>query len=339
MRLIVNCVRNTLATLHPVNHRNTTRPAGRLLFPLPRHMFCDMNEPITSSIPAPDTSDNAAPDQHDPGRDHMATSGHPVRPVQIGVINWIGLWTLYLREVQRFAKVGMQTVIAPVITSMLFLIVFDVAIGDRAQLAGDVGFIAFLIPGLVMMTVLQNAFANSSSSLVVSKVQGNIVDLLMPPIGPGELLFGLAAGGMTRGMAVGLLVTLVLGVFGGLSLPAAPLTALTFLILGSLALAFAGVLVGVWSNKFDEMAAITNFLIQPLAFLSGTFYSVDRLPPPFDSIATMNPFFYAIDGFRYGMIGIGDRPIATGLIGLTLMNVVLGWLCYRVLKSGWRLKS
>ncbi|HCV88074.1 MAG TPA: multidrug ABC transporter permease, partial [Alphaproteobacteria bacterium] len=131
-----------------------------------------------------------------------ATSGL-VRPVQIGPINWIGLWTLYLREVQRFAKVGMQTVIAPVITSMLFLMVFAVAVGDRAQLAGDVSFIAFLVPGLAMMTVLQNAFANSSSSLVVAKVQGNIVDLLMPPIGPGELLFGLAAGGMTRGIAVG----------------------------------------------------------------------------------------------------------------------------------------
>ena len=144
---------------------------------------------------------------------------------------------------------------------------------------------------------------------------------------------------MTRGIAVGLVAALVLGIFGGLSLPAAPLTALAFLILGSLAMAFAGVLAGVWSSKFDEMAAITNFIIQPLAFLSGTFYSVDRLPPPFDSIATMNPFFYAIDGFRYGLIGIADRPITTGLIGLTVVNVVLGWLCYRVLKSGWRLKS
>ncbi|MEC7304603.1 MAG: ABC transporter permease [Pseudomonadota bacterium] len=259
--------------------------------------------------------------------------------MQIGRVNWVGLRTLYLREVQRFAKVGMQTVVAPVITSMLFLMVFAVAVGDRAQLAGDVGFISFLVPGLVMMTVLQNAFANSSSSLVVSKVQGNIVDLLMPPIGPGELLVGLALGGMSRGLAVGLLAALVLGVFAGLQLPAAPLVALAFLVLGSLAMALAGILAGVWSNKFDEMAAITNFLIQPLAFLSGTFYSVDRLPPPFDTIATLNPFFYAIDGFRYGLIGIGDRPVATGLVGLVLVNGVLWLLCYRVLKSGWRLKS
>ena len=132
---------------------------------------------------------------------------------------------------------------------------------------------------------------------------------------------------------------LVLGLFAGLQLPAAPLIALAFLVLGSLAMALAGILAGVWSNKFDEMATITNFLIQPLAFLSGTFYSVDMLPAPFDTVATLNPFFYAIDGFRYGLIGVGDRSIVTGLVGLVLVNGVLWLLCYRVLKSGWRLKS
>ena len=289
-------------------------------------MFGRMNE---QSSPPTDT----------PVRQGDAGAPAPVRPVQIGRVNWVGLQTLYLREVQRFAKVGMQTVVAPVITSMLFLMVFAVAVGDRAQLAGDISFISFLVPGLVMMTVLQNAFANSSSSLVVSKVQGNIVDLLMPPIGPGELLVGLALGGMTRGIAVGLFAALVLGLFAGLQLPAAPLTALAFLVLGSLAMSLAGILAGVWSNKFDEMATITNFLIQPLAFLSGTFYSVDRLPAPFDTMATLNPFFYAIDGFRYGLIGVGDRSIVTGLVGLVLVNGVLWLLCYRVLKSGWRLKS
>ena len=173
-------------------------------------------------------------EQSSPPTDTLVRQGDagapaPVRPVQIGRVNWVGLQTLYLREVQRFAKVGMQTVVAPVITSMLFLMVFAVAVGDRAQLAGDISFISFLVPGLVMMTVLQNAFANSSSSLVVSKVQGNIVDLLMPPIGPGELLVGLALGGMTRVIAVGLFAALVLGLFAGLQLPATPLTALAFL--------------------------------------------------------------------------------------------------------------
>ncbi|MEC8806732.1 MAG: ABC transporter permease [Pseudomonadota bacterium] len=290
-----------------------------------------MNEQTSSPL---SPKDIPADDGH---CDHRVTPSS--RPVQIGRVNWIGLWTLYMREVQRFAKVGMQTVIAPVITSMLFLMVFAVAVGERVQLAGDTDFIAFLVPGLAMMTVLQNAFANTSSSFVVSKVQGNIVDLLMPPIGPGELLVGMAAGGMTRGIAVGLVAALVLGVFGGLSMPAAPLTALAFLILGSLALSFAGILAGIWANKFDEMSAITNFLIQPLAFLSGTFYSVDRLPSPFDTIATLNPFFYAIDGFRYGLLGIADRPVVTGIICLVLLNGVLGWLCYVVLKSGYRLKS
>ena len=292
-------------------------------------MFCDMYEQTPASPSKTDLHFRHTRQPH----------GLPVRPIRIGRVNWVGLWTLYMREVQRFAKVAMQTVAAPVITSMLFLMVFAVAIGGRARLAGDVDFITFLVPGLVMMTVLQNAFANTSSSIVVSKVQGNIVDLLMPPIGPGELLVGLAAGGMTRGIAVGLAAVLVLGLFGGLSMPAAPLVAMAFLVLGSLALALTGILAGVWANKFDEMAAITNFLIQPLAFLSGTFYSVERLPTPFDTIATLNPFFYAIDGFRYGLIGIADRPITVGLVCLVVVNGVLGWLCYRVLKSGYRLKS
>lgn len=295
-------------------------------------MFCGMNDQSSSSPAIPAATDSEF-------RQIIQPQTVSPRPVQIGRINWIGLWTLYLREVQRFAKVAMQTVASPVITSMLFLMVFAVAVGERAQLAGDVDFIAFLVPGLVMMTVLQNAFANTSSSLVVAKVQGNIVDILMPPIGPAELLVGMAAGGMTRGIAVGLTAAVVLGLFGGLSVPAAPLAALAFLVLGSLALAFAGILAGIWANKFDEMAAITNFVIQPLAFLSGTFYSVERLPAPFDTIATLNPFFYAIDGFRYGLIGIADRPVMVGLVCLVVVNGVLGWLCYRVLKSGYRLKS
>ena len=262
-----------------------------------------------------------------------------IRPIQIGQINWIGLQTLYLREVQRFMKVAMQTLAAPVVTSILFLMVFSVAIGDRAGLSGGVDFVTFLIPGLVMMTVLQNAFANTSSSIVVSKVQGNIVDLLMPPLGPGELLVGLAAGGMTRGIMVGIVAAICLAVLGGLGLPSQPLIAMAFLFLGSLLMALAGILAGIRANKFDEMAAITNFVIQPLAFLSGTFYSVNRLPAPFDTIATLNPVFYVIDGFRYGMIGVADRSIVVGLIGLTVLDLVLGYVCYRVLCSGWRLKS
>ena len=261
------------------------------------------------------------------------------RPVHIGIVNWVGVGTLYQREVQRFMKIAMQSLAAPVITSMLFLMVFSVAIGERANFAGDIDFVTFLVPGLVMMTVLQNSFANTSSSIVVAKVQGNIVDLLMPPLGPGELLFGLAAAGMTRGLFVGIGTALVLVVFGSGNQPPHPFIALGFLILGAFAMSFAGILAGIWANKFDELAAITNFVVQPLTFLSGTFYSVDRLPAPFDVIASFNPVFYTIDGFRFGMIGVADRPLLTGLICLLAMNVILAIFCYKALHSGYRLKS
>ena len=261
------------------------------------------------------------------------------RPVHIATVNWVGLGTLYKREVQRFMKIAMQSLAAPVITSLLFLMVFSVAIGERASFAGNVDFVTFLVPGLVMMNVLQNAFANTSSSLVVSKVQGNIVDLLMPPLGPGELLFGLAVAGMTRGLLIGILTALVLVIFEGGAMPPHPLIALGFLILGALAMSFAGIIAGIWANKFDELAAITNFVVQPLTFLSGTFYSVDLLPAPFDAIASLNPVFYTIDGFRYGMIGIADRPLLTGLVCLLAVNVSLVIFCYKALHSGYRLKS
>ena len=261
------------------------------------------------------------------------------RPIYIGLVNWIGLCTLYQREVQRFIKVSMQTLLAPVITSVLFLMVFSVAIGERANFAGDIDFGTFLVPGLVMMNVLQAAFANTSSSLVVAKVQGNIVDLLMPPLGPGELLFGLATAGMTRGLFVGIVTAMVLVVFGGGGLPSYPFIALGFMALGAFAMSFAGILAGIWANKFDELAAITNFLVQPLTFLSGTFYSVDKLPAPFDVIASINPVFYTIDGFRFGMIGVADRPLLTGLYCLLVVNIVLAIFCYKALHSGYRLKS
>tara|TARA_B100000575_G_scaffold291243_1_gene296665 strand:- start:106 stop:966 length:861 start_codon:yes stop_codon:yes gene_type:complete len=271
------------------------------------------------------------------GRSNQITGA--LRPVHIATVNWVGLGTLYKREVQRFMKIAMQSLAAPVITSVLFLMVFSVAIGERASFAGDVDFVTFLVPGLVMMNVLQSAFANTSSSLVVSKVQGNVVDLLLPPLGPGELLLGLAVAGMTRGLLIGTLTALILVIFVGGAMPLHPLIALGFLILGAFAMSFAGIIAGIWANKFDELAAITNFLVQPLTFLSGTFYSVDLLPAPFDVIASLNPVFYTIDGFRYGMIGIADRPLITGLVCLLTVNVFLAIFCYKALDAGYRLKS
>lgn len=262
-----------------------------------------------------------------------------IRPITIGRVNVVGVITLYSREVQRFMNVALQTLAAPVITSLLFFLVFSVAIGNRGDLANGVDFVVFLVPGLIMMNVLQNAFANTSSSLVISKVQGNIIDLLMPPLGPGELLFGLAAAGMTRGFCVGIVTGLSLLFFGNQPFPAHLQIALIYLLLGSLAMSFAGILAGIWANKFDEMAAITNFIVQPLTFLSGTFYSINRLPAPFDMLAALNPIFYTIDGFRYGMIGVADRPLLTGFFTLCAVNLILGLSCYRALATGYRLKS
>ena len=271
-----------------------------------------------------------------------SAASHPIptltRPIVVGRINIIGVITLYRREVQRFMTVALQTLAAPVITSVLFLVVFSLAIGNRGNLAGGVDFAIFLVPGLIMMNVLQNAFANTSSSLVISKVQGNIIDILMPPLGPGELLFGLAMAGITRGFCVGIVTAVTLISLGEHGSPVYPLIALAYLLLGSLALSFAGILAGIWANKFDEMAAITNFIVQPLTFLSGTFYSINRLPAPFDMIAGLNPIFYAIDGFRYGMIGLADRSLLTGFLCLCAVNVGLGVLCYQALSSGYRLK-
>ena len=269
-------------------------------------------------------------------------SRHPyviVRPITIGAVNTIGLITLYQKEVQRFLKVGLQTLCAPVVTALLFMLVFSVALGSRATPYDGVSFSGFLAPGLVMMAVLQNAFANTSSSIVIGKVQGNIVDILMPPLGPGELLTAMVCAGVTRGLLVGCACAITLTILGGLGLPPAPFVAFIYLLLGSTALAFAGVLAGIWAQKFDSLAAITNFVIQPLAFLSGTFYSVHNLPAPFDVIAAANPVFMVIDGFRYGMIGRSDTGLTQGFFILILINMILAITCFHILKSGYRLKS
>ncbi len=262
-----------------------------------------------------------------------------IRPIIIGAVNTIGIITLYQKEVQRFLKVGLQTLCAPVVTTMLFMLVFSVALGNRATPYDGVSFSEFLGPGLVMMAVLQNAFANTSSSFVIGKVQGNIVDILMPPLGPGELLTAMVCAGITRGVLVGCACAVTLIILGELGMPAVPLVAFIYLLLGSTALAFAGVLAGIWAKKFDSLAAITNFVIQPLAFLSGTFYSVHNLPAPFDVLASANPVFMVIDGFRYGMIGRSDTGLLQGVCILIVIDIILAITCFHILKSGYRLKS
>lgn len=258
---------------------------------------------------------------------------------QIGsaAVNWIGLWTLYLREVRRFLSVAAQTVTGPVITTMLFLVVFSVALGRRAPPNESLSYAAFLAPGLIMMTMAQNAFANTSSSLLIAKVQGNIGDFLMAPLSPGELVCGFALGGVTRGLLVGVVVALAMLPFAPLGL-AHPGYVLFHAIAASLLLALLGILGGLWAQKMDHLAAVTNFVVTPLTFLSGTFYSVEDLEAPFQTAAHLNPFFYMIDGFRYGMIGDNESSLTAGLVVLSVTNFVLAVACHRLIASGWRLK-
>lgn len=257
---------------------------------------------------------------------------------QFGSVNWRGLWTLYHREVKRFFKVFTQTLAAPVVTTLLFYTIFTVALQNRVGTVGSVPFPVFLAPGLIMMTILQNSFANTSSSMMTSKIQGNIVDVLMPPITPLEMLCGFLGGGITRGIIVGLSATLAMSVL--VDFPFHNVAAILFFaITASAMMALLGMVGGIWAEKFDHMAAITNFVVVPLSFLSGTFYSIARLPEIWQVVAKFNPFFYAIDGLRYGFIGQGDAPFWLGAVVMIGVNVSLFVVVHRMLATGYKLKS
>ncbi len=257
---------------------------------------------------------------------------------RFGRVNWLGLYTLALREVMRFVSVWTQTLLAPLVTAALFLPIFSIAIGpNRGEVLG-VSFTAFIAPGILMMTVIQNAFANTSSSIVISKVQGNIVDTLMPPLSAGELVIGYLAGGLARGLAVALAIGL--GILLVLGIPIAhPLWALVFVILGSTLMGAVGLVAGVFANKFDQMAAITNFIVTPLAFLSGTFYSVAALPPVIYEITHVNPVFYLIDGVRFGVLGVSDSSPWLGLAVCSVTTVAVSLFAWAMFRSGYRLKA
>ena len=257
---------------------------------------------------------------------------------RFGRVNWLGLWTLYAREVRRFAKVWGQTVLAPIATAALFLAVFHFALADRRGAVMGTPFESFLAPGVLMMAVVQNAFANTSSSILIAKVQGNIVDTLMPPLSAAELLVGYVLGGATRGLAVA--VAIGVPMFLALGVPVTSWGwAAAFVALAALALALAGLIVGLWCQKFDQMATITNFVVTPLAFLSGTFYSVSDLPLGFWAVSHVNPVFYFIDGFRFGTLGVSDgSPWLALAFGLAVTGG-LGWRAYRMLRDGVGLKA
>ncbi len=258
----------------------------------------------------------------------------------IARLNTEGMKTLYLKEVRRFFKVQLQTIWAPAVTTLMFLVIFAVALGRGDVLILGVPYADFLGPGLIVMGMIQNSFANTSSSILVAKVQGSIIDVLMPPLSAGELMLAWVGGALTRAWLVGLAVWAVMVVAPGVNVPVRdPLLVLYFGTMGAILLALLGILTGVWADKFDHAAAATNFVVQPLTLLSGTFYAVERLGPTVAGIAHANPFFHVIDGFRAGFIGVSDGPLGQSALVLALVNIALWLLCYRVVKSGWKLRA
>lgn len=249
-----------------------------------------------------------------------------------------GMWTLFRKEILRFWKVSFQTVAAPVITALLYLLIFSHVLESHVQVYEGVTYTAFLIPGLMMMSLLQNAFANSSSSLIQSKVMGNIVFLLLTPLSYREVFTAFLLAAIIRGLVVGACVWLVALFF--VDLPVAqPLLILAFAVLGGGLLGSLGIIAGIWAEKFDQMAAFQNFIIMPLSFLSGVFYSIHSLPPFWQTVSHLNPFFYMIDGFRHGFFGQGDiaPEISLAVVGVSFL--ALSWITLRLLKSGYKLRG
>jgi ABC-2 type transport system permease protein len=248
--------------------------------------------------------------------------------------------TLLYKELLRFWKVSFQTILAPVLTSLLYLLIFSHVLERNVSVFdGRVRYTEFLVPGLVMMSVLQNAFANTSSSLIQSKVTGNLIFVLLPPLSPLELFVAYVAGAMVRGLVVGLGVFVVTLFFvpSLLAMPH-PLWALGFALLGSAILGTLGLIAGIAAEKFDQLSAFQNFIIMPLTFLSGVFYSIHTLPPFWQAASHVNPFFYMIDGFRYGFFGLSDVPPLASLAIVGAACLALSALTLALLHRGWRLR-
>lgn len=259
-------------------------------------------------------------------------------PRRFGAVNWIGFAALYSKEVRRYLKVVAQTVLAPVVTTLLYIVVFVIALAGARPAVDGVPYPEFLAPGLIMMAVLSNAFQNSSSSLMIAKMQGTNVDFLMPPLGATELTLAFVLGAATRGAVVAVATALTLLPFIDLG-PHHVWAVLYYGLMAGVLFGALGVLGGVWAEKFDHMAAIQNFVMLPLVFLSGSFYSIHRLPEPFQAANHFNPVFYLIDGFRYGFTGHADGPVWIGAavtFAATFASIAGAWA---VLRSGWRLKS
>ena len=257
---------------------------------------------------------------------------------RFGLINWVGAWTLYKKEVLRFLIVWIQTIFSPLISSLLFLLVLSLAIGaDRGDILG-VPFITFLAPGLISMQVIQQSFSHSSSSFMIGKIQGNILDLLYAPLSAAEVTVSISLAAVTRSVMIAAVSIIVFKLIIKIEITNYLLLVI-FTLLSSFILGNIGIIAGLWAEKFDHMATVTNFVIVPLSFLSGTFYSIERLPDFLQAVSKVNPFFYMIDGFRYSFIGTSDGSISVGLVYLTALSFVSWLVCYLLYKKGYKIKS
>jgi ABC-2 type transport system permease protein len=265
-------------------------------------------------------------------------TGQSLEPRAYRGVNWEGFKTLYLREVRRYMKVLMQTIAAPVVTTLLYMMIFVVAVRGSTPVLEGVTFAVFVAPGLIMMGILNNAFQNSSSSLFQFKINGTISDFLTPPLSPLELTAGFGLGAATRGIMVGAITAASVWPFSRFGV-VHPWAVLYFAVTASLAMGFVGVIAAMWAQKFDQLGAVTSFIVTPLTFLSGAFYLVERLPEPFRTASHWNPFFYLIDGFRYGFIGQAEGSLTAGVVSSGLLTAVLAWLTWTLFRSGWRLKT
>tara|TARA_X000000368_G_C23040184_1_gene716499 strand:- start:810 stop:1622 length:813 start_codon:yes stop_codon:yes gene_type:complete len=257
---------------------------------------------------------------------------------KFGLINWVGVWTLYKKEVLRFLIVWIQTIFSPLISSLLFLLVLSLAIGlERGDFLG-VTFINFLAPGLIAMQIIQQSFSHSSSSFMIGKIQGNIVDILYAPLSPGEVITAVTLASVTRSIIIAIISIITFYLLIDLQIKNYSYL-IIFTFLSSFILGALGIIAGLWAEKFDHMATVTNFIIVPLSFLSGTFYTIDRLPGFLQTISKGNPFFYMIDGFRYSFIGSADGSIFVGLIYLFILSITIWFLAYLLYKKGYKIKS
>ena len=261
---------------------------------------------------------------------------------QIGIrrfgINWVGAYSLYIKETLRFLNVFGQTIIGPIVTAILFLLVISLAIGNERSNVLGVPFIEFLAPGLIAMQVIQQAFSHSSSSLLMGKVMGNIVDLIGAPLSAGEVSLSIIFASVTRALTISIISIIIFSLIIEIEIKNYVVFIL-YLFLSSFIMGAAGFIAGLWADKFDHMATVTNFIIVPLSFLSGTFYSVDRLPELLKTLSYYNPFFHMIDGFRYSFINNMDGSITFGLMYLTIFSIIIWYIAYLLYKKGYKIKS